>query len=180
MTTLRKQLELKKDLEYFPKYACPILTEYAIRLNDEFNDEHKQMLKPIIPLLLNSKMNGKTEAARKRLLRWRYVTVTYPMILDYYIAAKLRTFENTLENMAEAMTYLAKNKSNIYAVDTHTSAWTYAYTYAAGDATGAAADAYSYTHTYAYADAYSYVLQTKLVEVSVETLKLAAAIRIEE
>lgn len=101
-----------------PKCVCPILTEYAIRINDRFNDEHRQLLKPLIPLLLNTKENDNTQIARKRLMRWRNVTVTYPLILEFYklpeIAMRLREFKNTLEDMAEAKKFLEANKEKIY------------------------------------------------------------------
>ena len=89
-----------------PKCACPILTSYAIRINDAFNGEHRQKLKPLIPLLVNTKESDETQIARKRLIRWRNVTATCPLILDLLklteIATELRAFKNTLEDMAKA------------------------------------------------------------------------------
>ncbi len=135
-----------------PQCACPILTEYAIRINDKFNDEHRQLLKPIIPLLLNSKVNDETQVARKRLIRWRNVTVTYPLILECYklpeFAEKLRSFKNTLEDMAAAAKFLAANKEKIYKAAN-------AYTYANANA-NTYANTYTYTYTYANANAYTY------------------------
>ena len=102
-----------------PKCACPILTQYAIRMNDKFNDEHRQLLKPIIPLLLNSKADDKTQIARKQLIMWRNVTTTYPIILECYklpeLAEELRKFKNTIEDMSLAAKFLTDNKQKIYA-----------------------------------------------------------------
>lgn len=100
-----------------PQCACPILTEYAIRMNDKFTDEDRQKLKPLIPLLINTRLEDAAQIARKRFMMWRNVTVTYPLILDLIgakeYAEKLRTFENTKESMASAAAWLDENKDAI-------------------------------------------------------------------
>lgn len=103
-----------------PQCACPILTEYTICINDRFNDEHRQLLKPIIPLLLNSRVDDdKIKIARKQLIMWRNVTALYPLILDECkmpeLADKLRKFTNCTADMAVAEELLAENKKQIYA-----------------------------------------------------------------
>src|SRR5438128_1766407 len=67
-----------------PKCTCPMLTGYAIALNDRFTNEHRQRLKPFISALIGtSTHDNNLKIARVRLLRWRFVTATYPAILDY-------------------------------------------------------------------------------------------------
>ncbi len=155
-----------------PKCACPILTEYAIRINDRFNDEHRQLLKPLIPLLLNTKENDATQIARKRLMRWRNVTVTYPIILECYklpeIATRLREFKNTLEDMAEAKKFLEANKEKIYKA---------AYANAYADAN---ANAYADAYAYAYANADAKKIRDQIVDISIETLRMAIAVKVTE
>ncbi len=183
-----------------PKCACPILTEYAIRMNDRFNDEHRQLLKPLIPLLLNTRMNNETQIARKRLIRWRNVTVTYPLILECYklkeFADKLREFKNTLEDMAEAAKFLLANKGQIYKAanananayaDANANAYAYADAYANAYAY-ADANAYAYVNAYVNADAYAYAnanayadavkFRDKIAAVAIETLRMAIEVKI--
>jgi hypothetical protein len=128
-----------------PKCACPILTAYSIRLNDCFNDEHRQRLKEFIPVIVGTKGTDEIQIARKRLIRWRNVTATYPMILEVFklpdLAKELRKFENTLESMAQAKAFLERNKNDIYKA-------AYANAYA-----NAAAYANADANAYAYADA---------------------------
>ncbi len=120
-----------------PKCACQILTEYAICLNDRFSGEHRQLLKPLIPLLLNSKASDEIATARKRLIMWRNVTATYPLILEAYklseIADELRKFKNTEEDMLKARDFLVANKTKINAdayADAYADANAYAFAYA--------------------------------------------------
>ncbi len=182
-----------------PRCACPILTEYAIRLNDKFNDEHRQLMKPFIMSLIGTRATDEVKITRKRLIRWRNVTATYPLILDMVklpeLAEKLRTFENTLESMAEAAKFLKENKEKIYAsadAYAYASASADAYAYASASASAdayasasASADAYAdadayasasasaSAYAYADADADAYAIRSKIVDVSLETLRLA-------
>jgi len=151
-----------------PPCACPILTTYAIRLNDRFNDEHRQSMKEFIPLLIGTRETDQIKIARKRLIRWRNVTATYPLILELLklndLAAELRKFENTLESMALAVKFLRDNKQKIYAAEVNAYANVNAYAYA-----------YSYVNAYindAYADAW----RKKIADVALETLRQAIAV----
>ena len=182
-----------------PTCACPVLTQYAIRMNDRFKDEHRQLLKPFIPELVGTRANDEVEIARIRLMRWRNVTVTYPLILDFLkipkFAEKLRMFENNLESMALATKFLKENKEEIHK---RASAYVNAYAYSSASAS-AYADADDYAddyandyadaddNAYAYADAYvnasayasasasayAYALRENIVAVAIETLRLA-------
>ena len=67
-----------------PKCACPVLTRVAIILNDRFIDEDRQKLKPLIPLLVGTLADDAAQIARKRFIMWRNVTVTYPIVLDFF------------------------------------------------------------------------------------------------
>ena len=125
-----------------PKCACPILTEYAIRMNDRFNDEDRQKLKPLIPLLVGTRASEedreKVQIARKRFIIWRNVTVTYPLIIDQLkgceeYAAKLRAFQNNAESMKEAAAYLKENREAIRK-NAYANADAYAYAYANANA----------------------------------------------
>lgn len=103
-----------------PECACPILTAYAIRLNDAFSAPARQLLKPFIPLLVGTKSTAGVQIARNRLLRWRNVTVAYLLLLDILklgeLAKTLRSFENTPEAMAQAKDFLSAKKTEIFKV----------------------------------------------------------------
>ena len=158
-----------------PACACPILTNYAINLNDAFNDKYRQLLKPLIPMLVGTISEGAVKIKRKQFLMFRNVTATYPIILDLYkmteLAEKLRALNNSVEDMARAAALLEENKKKIYAEP-------YAYAYANADAY---TDTYAYAYDYAYADANAYAyanaLREKLANVAVETLKMACEIK---
>ena len=132
-----------------PKCACQILTSYAIALNDRFNDEYRQKLKDFIPSLVGTKVSDEVAIARKRLIQWRYVTVTYPLLLDMWklndIADKLRSFVNTSDDMKRASIFIKENRDKINA------------------------------DAYAYADADD--LRKKIVSTSLETLRMAIEIK---
>lgn len=153
-----------------PQCTCPILTNYAIRLNDKFNDEHRQLLKPFIPLMIGTRADDPTQIARKQLIMWRHVTVTYPLILECYkmpeLADKLRLFKNTVEDMALAANLLRDNKKQIY-VNASVNVNAYADAYD---------NAYADAYTYAYAEAKK--LRERFVEVSLETLRMAIAVKL--
>jgi len=171
-----------------PKCACPVLTEFAIRINDRFNDEHRQLLKPFIPMLVNTKSTDAVEIARKRVFRWRHATVIYPEILDTLklteLATQLRGYGNNLDDMATAAKVLGENRDLIEKTS-HTYAYADAYAYAY-----AHSDAYAYTNAYANANAYAdadvvvyadeYALtdayaddwRAKIAQISLETLRM--------
>lgn len=79
-----------------PKCACPVLTAYAIRLNDRFNHEDRQKLKPLIPKLLNTRDETK-QKTRAHFLILQSITVFLPILTDALelteISAKLRMFK---------------------------------------------------------------------------------------
>jgi hypothetical protein len=164
-----------------PECACPVLTRYAIALNDRFNDEHRQLLKPFIAKLVGTRATDAEKIARKRMMMWRNVTATYPLILEAIkmpkLAAKLRKLENTPEGMAKASSLLKARKEKIkkYA-NANANAYADAYANAYADAY---ANAYANAYAYADANAYAYAkaLRDKLAEVAIETLRLAIEVR---
>ena len=171
-----------------PKCSCPVLTEYAIRMNDQFNDEHRQLLKPLIPLLVGTRVeDDKIKIKRKQLILWRNVTATYPMILDTIklpaLATKLREYKNTVEGMNAAAEFLKENKKKIYAnsnayayANSNTYTYANAYAYANSNAYAYAyADAYAYANAKAYAYANAY--RKRIAEESVDTLRLAMEVK---
>ena len=182
-----------------PECACAILTNYAIALNDRFNDKDRQKLKPLIPLLVGTLSDDKLRIARKRFIMWRNVTVTYPLILDLFkvdeYAKVLREVPNTIEGMESAANYLKENReairkianANAYA-NAYADAYADANAYAYADANAYAnayADAYAYANAYAnayaYADAYAYAyakkIRTAIADSAVETLRLAIEVK---
>jgi hypothetical protein len=164
-----------------PQCACPILTEYAIQLNNMFNNKHRRLLKPFILLLLDTKATDAVQMARKRLFRFRHVTVMFPIILDILkvtdISNRLKLFQNNVTSMAEAAVYLQSKRGEIIRV-AYTYAYGNAYTYANAYATAsnkayAEADAY----TYSYVNIYTYALRQKIAEVAIETLRMAIEVK---
>lgn len=66
----------------YPACACETLTNGAIRLNDRFDDETRQKLKPLIPLLMNTRADWDTRVLRSRFMVHRMLTVTFPIFTD--------------------------------------------------------------------------------------------------
>lgn len=158
-----------------PECACPILTGFAIRLNDRFTDEHRQLLKPLIPLLVNTKATDIVRMARRRLIRWHNVTVLCPMILEALklpeLATELREFENNLDSMALAAKFLRKHAMEINkAGGAHSFPYSYSYADTIAD-TIVVADAI----TDAYADAYAW--RSQIATVAIEMLRLAIEVK---
>jgi hypothetical protein len=191
-----------------PECACQILTEYCIRINDRFTDEDRQKLKPLIPMLVGTRVDEDAiKIARKRVIMWRNVTVTYPALLDLIKADKhaadLRQFENTPDGMKKASEYLKKNREAIRKIayanananadaDANANADAYANAYADANANADAyANAYADAYAYAYADADAYAdayanayayafksLRSTIADIAVETLRLAIEVKL--
>ena|ERR1700722_9275355 len=169
--------------------ACPILTEYVNRLNDAFRTDDRQRLKEFIPILVGTRANEETQIARKRLILWRNVTVTFPLILDLvklqWYATELRKFENSPESMALAAKFLQTHKEAMSkAADAAANAYAAAYANAYANAnayTYANASAAAYPNAYAYANANAYAyantLRQRIADAAIETLRLAIAVK---
>lgn len=147
--------------------ACPLLRRMAIRLNDtawwKDNEERTALLRPIIPLLLDSKVSQ--ELTWTRIFRSVDFVVREltPMRLEY-IAIRSKS-DNCKASIAKGLELLKtvqpiSGKSSAKAASVvckklKESAYADAYQYADADA-----DAYQYeyahAHAYAYADAYEY------------------------
>lgn len=136
-----------------PACACPILTKYAICLNDSFNDKHREEMKPFIPLLVGTKSTDAIQTKRKQLLMWRHVTAVYPLILDLInmseLATQLRAFNNCVPDMNLASILLKKSKELIKK-----------------DAN---------VNAYAYDDVY--VLRGNILIIALETLRMAIEVK---
>ena len=184
-----------------PKCACPVLTSMAIRINDRTDTETRQKLKPLIPLLLNTKADSKTEIARANFIVHRSITVTFPIFAEALglseIAKELKEFKNgdflAMRDYCRAKVpdFREAGRKNAYAY-AYADAYAYAYdaadAYADAYAAAYAADADAYA-AYAAADA-AYAayaaadaaekwktIRTEINESSIETLRLACLVK---
>jgi hypothetical protein len=156
-------------------------------MNDRFNDEDRQKLKPLILLLVGTRASEETykatQIARKRFIMWRNVTVTYPFILDKLngceeFSAKIRAFQNTEASMFEAAAYILEIRNKVRKIsdaNANAAAAAHANAYAYADA--AHADAYADAYAYAYANANAKKFRSDLADIAVETLRLAIEIK---
>ena len=93
-----------------PECACPVLTRYCIRLNDSFDKETRRLLKPLIPLLINTRADRETEKKRAQMLVLRMLTVTLPFYMDAIglsdVSARLRKVTNDGASFRDISSYL--------------------------------------------------------------------------
>ena len=98
-----------------PKCACPVLTRFAIRINDRFDDDTRQLLKPLIPRLVGTRADLKTEIARAKFFALQAVTVFLPLLTNGLglteVSAKLRSF--TVDQLNEAAAYCREQREGI-------------------------------------------------------------------
>ena len=91
-----------------PECVCPLLTRFAIRLNDRFDDSHRQLLKPLIPRLVGTRADLKTEIQRAKFLALQAVSVFLPTLTEQFdipeITARLRAF--SIDQLAQAGDYI--------------------------------------------------------------------------
>lgn len=80
-----------------PECACPVLTKFVVGLNDNFNNEERQKLKPFLPRILNTR-DGKS-LDRAKLLAWKAGTVFAP------IALEITGRKNLADNLRETEYY---------------------------------------------------------------------------
>jgi hypothetical protein len=135
-----------------PACACPVLTAFALRINDRMPDRPRQRLLPYVPRLAGSRSDPDRELRRGFLAADRAVRVFAPLALD---AAGLGGEAAALRGLAE-VSDAATARSAYAATDAAADAAAYApYAYAAAyAATAYAADAASYAAAaYAYAAA---------------------------
>lgn len=82
-----------------PECACPVITEFAIRVNDMLPDDERQKLKPFIFRLLGSR-DPASEQERAEYLAWQAITVFAPLAYDAVGLKKeadtLRRFDRSL------------------------------------------------------------------------------------
>ena len=64
-----------------PACACPILTAFVVRYNDNSDDEQRQLLKPFLPALIGTRGDGKSELRAWLALDW-FVREAMPAWLD--------------------------------------------------------------------------------------------------
>ncbi len=148
-----------------PQCACPTLTSMAISLNDRFPDEDRQLLAPLIPLLVGTRGTLEDRIARSVFMAWRTVSATLPMFLDVIkmtdLAEKLRATPQTRAGLIAARDTINAERGAIREAARKNAAAYAAYAaYAAADA--------------ADADARPIRLS------AIETLRLACSIRAEK
>jgi hypothetical protein len=136
-----------------PECACPMLTRYAIRLNDRLSDARRQGLKAVIPLLVDTR-DETLRRTRANFICWRSVAVTFPLLTDYLkrteVSAYLRAVENNAASLRAAAEYLRAKRAEI-----RTASDAYAAYAAAADAADADAHAAYAAAADADADAYA-------------------------
>jgi hypothetical protein len=80
-----------------PKCACPVLTRFAIAVNDRVDDATRQKLKPLVVRLAGSKLDRTAEIARARFLVYWSITENLPKLTDVLqlpeISAQIRAFK---------------------------------------------------------------------------------------
>ena len=153
-----------------PKCACPILTSFAIGINDSMDDEWRQKLKPIIPKLLNSRDENKRKI-RAEFFAHQAITVFLPILTDALelveISDRLREFK--IGEWVDARDYIAsirqtlRDKTVIVAYDTAAAAAAYDAAYYATGAYNAAYYAAAAAYDAAYYAAYRRRLRRRLL-----------------
>jgi hypothetical protein len=155
-----------------PKCADSVLTNFGMKLNDRFTDDERQLLRPLIPLLVGTA--GSMELRRKRsfyLVDFVIRQIT-PLAMDATnqpeLAAKLRGIgpitDTASARAAHAITSEVR-RASAYASAYASSA--YAYASSAYASAAAASDAYS---------AYASASRVKIVEMSIAALRGAIEI----
>jgi hypothetical protein len=74
-----------------PDCACPVLSEFLRRWNDDMNDEDRQILKPLIPKMVGSKSTIEIESKRRELISDWFFRVNVPAWLEL---ADLKEYAN--------------------------------------------------------------------------------------
>jgi hypothetical protein len=142
-----------------PECVCPVLTKYAIRINDRSDDETRQKLKGLITKLVGTRSNEATEKTRAEFFTYWAVTVTLPLLTDALdlpeVSTKLRSFQ--YGDWKEMQSYCYDIRSTVREAAKKHRAATYAAdaaAYTADAAANAAADA-AYAAAYAADAAYT-------------------------
>ena len=158
---LRKGKTLEKPTDEM-ECACPVLRRIAIRLNDtewwKSNEERTEILRPIIPLLLDSRGDKKLTDKRVFFAADHAVRDLTPIRLEY-IAAHTKNDKVKSDCFAGAKTLrklerIEDKKTALEARDVCANLHAYAYAYASAYAS-AYADAYADASADASADAYA-------------------------
>ena len=117
-----------------PRCACPVITSFAMRLNDGLPDDLRQMLKPYAPAFINTRDGHEKE--RREYLALRAVNVFVPFWLRLTSKPELIAHAERCEG-ARTLTEARKVVVEVRAA-------AYAAAYAAAAAAAYAADAAAY------------------------------------
>jgi hypothetical protein len=120
-----------------PRCACPVISNFLRLWNDSLNDEDRQMLKQLVPLLINSRGSCSVEQNRIKLISEWYFRVHAPAFLD--LAGLSEYAEDGRKNGERANWYAARNAARDAARDAALLFVGYAVGYAAGYAAREAA-----------------------------------------
>ena len=168
-----------------PECACPVLTKIAIGLNDRMDDEQRQKLAPLIPLLVGTKGTIDDRKARASFIVWQNITVTFPILLDLFgmaeYADELRLTPQTTTGFLAAEKTLREKRGEIHAAaksaaDAAADAAYASYSPAVGAANAAADSAADASAAYAWA-APNYRGKNSINDSAIETLRLACSIK---
>ena len=159
-----------------PKCACPVLARFVIRLNDRWNDNRRQQLKPYLPMLLGTRGGPELELRRAYIAADWATRELLPMIFEAGPkladwAPKLRALAPVVDKKtADAARDLAREARKA-AADAYAAA--YAADAAAYAAYAAAADAAADAAAYAAAAADAACASSRLTVEQVDRATLA-------
>lgn len=94
-----------------PACACPVLTKFAIRINDRMDDEHRQLLKPLIPNLVGTR-DEKLAVKRVQYFAHQAGSVFLPLLTEglglVEITQTLRAFKR--DELKKAAEYIQEQR----------------------------------------------------------------------
>jgi hypothetical protein len=139
-----------------PECACPLITTFAIAVNDRMDDAARQRLLPFVLRIAGSKSTNKIEQQRRYMLADYAVRVFAPMALESAnLLAEAKTLKALPKIVDKETALQGKNAyAAAYADEAYAAVAAYAnaaYAYAANAATNAATNAANAANAAAYA-----------------------------
>jgi hypothetical protein len=138
-----------------PECACPLITTFAIAVNDRMDDAARQRLLPFVLRIAGSKSTNKIEQQRMYMLADYAVRVFAPMALESAnLLAEAKTLK-ALPKIVDKETALQGNNAATATAANTAAAYANAAAYTAANTANAAADEAANTAAYANAAAYA-------------------------